>query len=259
MKVSTILKSKAFIKLAVIVIWLIIWQAIYAAVGKDVLLASPLAAFRRVAELAVTAVFWRSVASSLYRILLGFVAGVAAGILIAVVTSRSKLLYEFFLLPMNLVKATPVASFVILALVWVRGRNLSSLVSFLMVLPLVWSNVHTGIASVDKKLLEMAAAFKIGRRGVLKNIVFPSVLPYLLSALKVGLGFSWKAGIAGEVIAVPSMAIGTQLYNSKIYLETADLFAWTAVIILLSIVIERLMVVFIGKLSAKLNSLRGIG
>lgn len=140
---------------------------------------------------------------------------------------------------MNIIRATPVASFAILALLFLSGPGFSIFIAFLMVLPLVWSNVHEGLTHLDPQLLEMARVFRLPRSAILKQIIFPSTLPYLLSAVRVGLGFCWKAGVAGEVIAIPANAIGTQLYNAKIYLETGDLFAWTAVIILLSMALEQ--------------------
>ena len=60
------------------------------------------------------------------------------------------------------------------------------------------------------------------------------------AAVTTGVGFAWKSGIAGEVIAIPKDAIGTQLYDAKVYLETTDLFAWTVVIVVLSVLIEKL-------------------
>lgn len=255
MKTSTTSHNKKWIQILVIALWLLLWQGAYYAVGEDLLLVSPFSALRRVIELAVSGAFWHIVFGSVARILLGFFLGLLLGTVIAAATARSQALYAFFSLPMSIIKATPVASFVILALVWIRGANLSVFIAFLMVLPLIWSNVHEGIMQIDEKLLEMAAVYRLPRSAILKNITVPSVLPYFLSAAKVGLGFSWKAGIAGEVIAIPAAAIGTQLYNAKVYLETTDLFAWTAVIILLSVLLEKLMIHGINALAKRLNRL----
>ncbi|MEM1483967.1 ABC transporter permease subunit [Oscillospiraceae bacterium PP1C4] len=255
MKASTTSPNRYFVKIGVIALWLLLWQATYLAVGEDLLLASPFAVFFRILQLIILPSFWSIIGGSLGRIVTGFLLGLLLGTVLAFVTACSRLLYAFFALPMSIVKATPVASFVILALVWISGANLSVFIAFLMVLPLVWSNVHEGICSTDPKLLEMAAVFHLPRVSVLKNITIPAMLPYFLSAVRVGLGFSWKAGVAGEVIAIPAAAIGTQLYNAKIYLETTDLFAWTAVIIILSILLERLMITGINVIVRWMNSL----
>lgn len=234
-------------------VWLLLWQAAYRLVGRDLLLASPWAVCRRVAALAATGAFWRTAAGSMGRILLGFLSAVALGTLLAALTARFRALYTFFALPMDLIKATPVASFVILALVWIKGQNLSAFVSFLMVLPLIWRNVHEGIRSTDKGLLEMARVYRLSRWRTLRAVVVPAAAPHFLAAVRVGAGFAWKAGVAGEVIAIPKNAIGTELYEAKVYLETTDLFAWTAVVILLSVLLERTVVFCAGRLSARME------
>ncbi len=253
MKTFIISHSKIIIKILVGAVWLILWQCAYNAVGVDLLMVSPLTVLRRLSVLVLEGSFWLIIAGSMGRILLGFFLGLVTGVVIAVLTSRFYTMYEFFSLPLNIIKATPVASFVILALVWIRGTNLSVFIAFLMVLPLIWSNMHEGITKVDRNLLEMAQVYAVKKISILKNITIPSVLPYFMSALRVGLGFSWKAGIAGEVIAIPKNAIGTQLYNSKIYLETPDLFAWTTVIIILSVLIEKFMVFIIDRTTSRIN------
>lgn len=234
---------------AVLLCWLAIWQAACLAVGQELLLPSPWGVFRRLLELASGADFRATVAGSLARILSGYLSAVLWGTLLALLTARWRLLYAFFSLPMNVIKATPVASFVILALVWISGRRLSAFVAFLMVLPMVWSNVHQGIVSADRGLLEMARVYRLSRWRTFRAAVLPSALPYFLSAVRVGAGFAWKAGVAGEVIAIPRAAIGTELYRAKIYLETADLFAWTLVVILLSVALERVAVAGARRLS----------
>lgn len=247
--------AKSYVKWLVAALWLLVWQGACLLVGEELLLSSPASVARRLFTLALQPDFWGIVGTSLSRILLGFLLGLLFGTVIAATTARSRALYAFFSLPMSIIKSTPVASFVILAYVWISGKNMSVFISFLMVLPLIWSNVDEGIRATDPKLLEMAAVFRLPRRAVLKNITVPAVFPYFLSAARVGLGFSWKSGIAGEVIAIPTGSIGTQLYNAKVYLETTDIFAWTAVIILLSVLLERLMVAGVGVLARRLNRL----
>jgi len=147
---------------------------------------------------------------------------------------------------MKIIKSTPVASFIILALVWISSKNLSVLIAFLMVLPIAFSNLLFGLKSTDVKLLEMAKVFRLGRLKRIKAIYFPSVLPFLVSAVSVGLGFSFKSGIAAEVIGRPANSIGLNLYEAKLYLMIKELFAWTAVIIIISVLFEKIVVNIIG-------------
>lgn len=238
-------------KLWVPCLWLLLWQGAAAAVGEELLLPAPLPVLRRMVELPLQGGFWASCGHSLGRILLGFLLGVAIGCLFAVISAALPPVRAFLAPAMAAIKATPVASFVILALVWIRGINLSVFISFLMVLPLVWQNVSQGIAAADPSLLEMAAVYRLSWKGKLRAIYLPAVLPYFLSALRVGLGFAWKAGIAGEVIAIAPSSIGLELYQSKIYLEMPDLFAWTGFIILLSVALERGMMSLLDRASRR--------
>ena len=234
-------RRNPWVKLAAAAVWLLLWQAAYLAVGQDLLLSSPAAVFRRLGELVLTLSFWRIVLGSFLRIMGGFCLGVLLGAALGLATAFSPLLYEFLFLPMGIVKASPVPYLMILALVLNDKNYLSVFIPILLVVPLVWTNVDQGLRSADPKLLEMARVFRLSRGAVARHIYFPAALPYFLSACRTALGFAWKAGVAGEVIGIPRGAIGTQLYNAKIYLITVDLFAWTAVIILLSILIEKVL------------------
>ena len=192
---------------------------VYAGMGTSLLLPSPAETFLRLRQLLGDPSFYSIIGHTFLRIFSGFLLGTAAGCILGELTAFSPLLYRFFALP----------------------KNLSTFIAFLMVLPVIWQSVHTGLGSADPELLEMARVYRFSRGKKLRYLYLPAALPYLISAMRVGLGFSWKSGIAGEVIAIPSQAIGTQLYNAKIYLDMPGLFAWTIVIILLSAAIERVV------------------
>lgn len=218
--------------------WLMVWQLGSMALDQPLLLPAPMAVAVRLGELGITAQFWTVTIGSLLRILAGFLLGLGLGTALAVLTAAVPLARGLAELPMGIIKATPVASFAILALLFIRGGGFSTFVAFLMVLPIAWGNVSQGIADTDRDLLELAAAYRFSPGYRLRYLYLPSVTPYLLAAARTGLGLAWKAGVAGEVIAIPTNAIGTELYNAKVYLGITDLFAWTAVIILLSLSLE---------------------
>ena len=198
--------------------------------------------------------FWHRVGFSAGRILLGFGLGVVCSAALAVAAEICSAA-EILIAPvLQLVKATPVASFIILALVWVRGSSLSVLISFLMVLPVLYGAVRTGIRAADPQLLEMAKVFRLplGRR--LRAVWLPAVLPAFRQGCSVALGICWKSGVAAEVIGLPHGRIGDALYRAKITLSTGELFAWTFVIILLSAAFEKL---FLRALDAVSRALIG--
>jgi NitT/TauT family transport system permease protein len=193
----------------------------------------------------------------LIRIVSGFIGGIIFGSISAVLTTRFRLA-DMLISPMlRIIRATPVASFIILALVWIKTGRLPAFISFLMVVPVVWSNVEKGIRQTDIKLLEMAKVFRLGRLKTLVSIRIPSVMPYFMAACTTGMGLAWKSGIAAEVISRPDLSIGKQLQNAKIYLETPEVFALTITVVLLSIMLEKILVVTASRFGRRFNAGNG--
>ena len=237
--------------LAVVLFWLLIWQLAAALVGQELLLPSPLRVARELLRLAGGAEFWLTVAQSIRRVLTGIASAVLLGILLALLTHKSALLRALLSPVMTLVKSTPVASFIILALVWLGRDVVPPVIAALMVLPVVWANVSQGLDGIDPQLLELAQVCRLPRGRVFRRITLPSVLPHLRAALCSALGLGWKAGVAAEILTVPARSIGKRIYEAKIYLETTELFAWTAAVVLLSLIIEGLLLRLVGRIGKK--------
>ena len=244
-------KKNRLAQLAAVGFWLVVWQIAAMVIGQEVFLVSPLQAIGTLLELLPQADFWQRVGFSAGRILLGFGLGAVSSVVLAVAAERWAWVETLLSPVMQLVKATPVASFIILALVWVSGSSLSILISFLMVLPVLYGAVRTGIESVDGQLLEMAEVFRLplGRR--VRAIWLPAVLPAFRQGCSVALGICWKSGVAAEVIGLPDGSIGDALYRAKITLSTGELFAWTFVIILLSAAFEKLFLMLLDRAVAQ--------
>ncbi|MBR1584903.1 MAG: ABC transporter permease subunit [Clostridia bacterium] len=233
--------KKGLRNLLIGVFWLAVWQGISAAVGLNILLPGPVDTLRALIRLAGTAAFWLTAGQTLLRVAAGYALAVAAGVLLAALCHRFRGA-DALLSPLRtVIKATPVTSFIILVLLWIARARVPVFIAFLMVLPIVWTGVQEALAAVDANLLEMAAMYRFSAGKKLRYVYLPSIRPALTAACVTGLGFAWKSGIAAEVIARPEGAVGTQLYNAQIYLERADLFAWTLTVILLSLALEALI------------------
>ena len=236
-------KKHVWLKKALIaLIYLAVWEAASLLVGRELLLPAPLATVRRLFELLAKGESWAYAGLSLLRIMSGYLLGVIAGILLAVLTARSRYA-ESLLSPLRgVVKATPVTSFILLALLWLNSSLVPLFISFLMVLPMVWADTADAILHTDPRLVEMGRVFGLSRTKIVRKIFVPSVLPQFLAACTTSLGFAWKSGVAAEIIALPLRSIGYQLYEAKLRIETLDLFAWTLLVILLSMALEWLLV-----------------
>lgn len=241
------------IKWWAVLFWLLVWQAAALAIGQEILLVSPIAVIKRLFVLAAEVDFWQSIAYSLIRIAAGFLGAVIFGTVFAALSARVHVI-RHLLAPLVLtIKAIPVASFIILVLIWVSSKNLSVLISFLMVFPLIYTNVLHGIESTDKQLLEMAQVFQVSAVKRVRYIYVSEVLPFFKTGCMVALGLCWKAGVAAEVIGIPKNSIGEHLYNAKVYLDTPDLFAWTIVIVIVSLLFEKLFLAILNWIVKRLE------
>jgi len=250
MKTSALSKNKiktALYKLITLIFWIVLWYALFKVVDNSFLLSSPEDVLRRVYKLIITGEFWITTGISILRISLGYILGISAGVLIAILTASNEFINELFKPLLTIIKTTPVASFILLLLVWLRKDNIPTTISFLMVLPISWANVSTGIENVDNKLIEVSKIYNFSFINIIKNIYIPSVKPHFLSACTTALGLSWKAGVAAGVLSQPKHSIGAQLYSSKIYLDTENLFAWTLVVIIISLILEKIVKSLINK------------
>lgn len=226
-------------KIYIILGWIFAWQVLSWLVNNPILLAGPLETGKALLDNIVMPSFWKTVSYSLLRIAAGFFAGVGVGLVLACASARFPIIEEIFSPVLSLIKAVPVASFVVLFLIWWHSDMLSTSISFCVVLPNIYISTLEGIRSTDHRLLEMAQVFRWSPRDRFFYIYRPALKPFLDSSIKVSVGLGWKSGVAAEVIGTPAFSIGERLYMSKIYLETADVLAWTAVTIALSVLSEK--------------------
>lgn len=227
-------KHKNIYRLPAAAFWLVVWQLAAVLVGQEILLASPLAVAGRFFELVATASFWRAAAFSLARIFGGFLLGLAVGILLAALSARFFAVRTLISPIYSVLRAIPVASFVIVALIWIPSSALSVLISFLIVFPIIYASTLSEIERADPDMLEMARVFRLSPG---KRLLYIYALPSMTgfeAACATAIGLAWKSGVAAELISIPTGSIGEKLYMAKVYLMTGDLFAWTVAIVLLS-------------------------
>lgn len=245
--------KKRVITVLCVLFWLAVWQLGAMALNQKILLVTPVEVVGRLAELIPKADFWKSIAFSAGRILLGFALGLAAGTGLALLSGKFSLARRLLAPPISALKSIPVASFTILALIWISSENLSVLVSLLICVPIVYTNMLEGLDSLDPKLKTMAELFHIPPWRRFAGVYLSQLLPYFRSASGLAIGLCWKSGVAAEVIGVPDGSIGEKLYMSKIYFETADLFAWTLVIILVSRLCEGIFTALVRLLAKRVE------
>ena len=214
--------------------WIAVWQTANLLIHNNIIFVGPLDMVKALAEQAVDPAFWATILNSFARISLGFLGAFALSILLGSLA---------YLFPLVKELLDPV-----MLLIWIGSRNLAVFTSFLVVVPMVYVSTLSGLKHTDKKLLEMARVFRMPMWKRIHYIYVPALLPYLVNGCRTALGMSWKSGVAAEVIGIPEGSIGEQLYYSKLYLDTAGLFAWTFVIIIISALFERFFLYLLKKI-----------
>lgn len=245
-KIYFILKKTLKVLLP-IAFWISVWQILAAIVDHEYFLPDAIVTFKTLLGLFSTATFWRSAALTLSRVVIGLALGTLIGIVFAFLTNAYPLVNALFSPIISIIKATPVATFIVLLWIMMSGGALSILIAVLMVMPIVWQNLTDAFKSMDKELLEVAEVFQFSYIKKLKLIVFPTLLKYLAPALITATGLAWKSEIAAEIIAYTRNSIGQEINDAKYYLNTPLVFAWTIVIIAFSISLEKIMRHLLGR------------
>ena len=227
-------------RIAAVLLALIVWQIVAVRVNSRILIVTPIAVARRLFTIWQVEGFAASICFSCSRIIGGFLLGLFVGILLAALAARWPVCEDLFWPWMAAAKSVPVASFVIICLIWLSARNLSIFISFLVVTPVIYQNMLTGFRQKDVQLEEMADVFEMSRWNRLRYLTIPQIAPHLISSCTVTAGMAWKAGVAAEIIGTPNGSIGRQLYLAKIYLDTDDMLAWTVIIVVMSVLWEKL-------------------
>ena len=244
--------------LLAVAFWIGVWALLASKVNDVFLLPSPSQTLKALLVLTGEKNFWLSAGVSLLRILRGILWGTAVGIALAILTASFRPLMTLASPLLAIIKATPIASVIILLLLWMKRDDLPVLVTALIVLPTVWANVNTGIKSVDRELWEVSRVYRFPPHQKLFRLYVPTVLPYFLAACRSSLGMAWKAGIAAEVLCTPKVSIGKELLDAKIYMQNEQMFAWTLVVILLSLLVEKGLMELLRRLTKRvLRSKKG--
>ena len=220
--------------------WLAVWELASLAAGRELLLPPPLRVGESLLALAQTADFWLDLGATLGRVFLGLAWGALMGTVLAFLTHFSPWLDRLISPAVRVVRATPVVSFILLVYLWVPRWAIPWVIAGLMVLPVVWGALSSGLENIDGKLLEFARAYRFSRLKTLRLVYLPALRPHFSAGLLTAFGLAWKSGVAAEVLCPPARAIGSRIQQAKLGLETADLFAWTLAIIVLSLALEGL-------------------
>jgi len=236
MKIST---TKRAILIALF--WLLVWQAACLAVGKELIVPSPYSALKSFCFLLTSSSFYLDVAATISRCVMGMILSFIFGLVTALLSYRLPLIRSLLSLPVLIFKATPVMAFIIFLLLFLTSGKVPVVVCFLMCYPIAYTNLLSGLDNISKQHIELSKLYHLRIKDMIIFIFIPSVMPEISASLSLIAGLSWKTVVAAEVLASPKFSMGYNLMNAKIYLETANLFAWIISIICFSLLFENMI------------------
>lgn len=247
--------KKAFFKIAVLLFWLAIWQAIYLVVQNNILIPAPLEVLSRLKELVLLRSFWVSLLFTISRVFAGVCLALVLGTALGLLSGLNRFYYEILSPLVVAIKSTPIMSFIIVALVWFGSGSVPVFICFLIAFPIIWTNIWEGINNVNVKLLEMARVYRVPKAKILIKIYLPEIKPYFISGFLTIIGMGWKAAVTAEVLSHPVHAIGSRLYDARVLINSVDLFAFTLSIIGISLLIENIIIrLFADSRGNRINS-----
>lgn len=245
------MKSKLVRKIltvfVVFLFWISVWWIVALLVNDSYLLPSPLDTLLALKELICLESFYKVVLLSFLRVIWGLILGITFGTVLAFVCHKLGFLRTLIAPIISILKAMPVATFILLLWVSLRGSALTIFIGFIMVMPIIFQNVLSGLDSIDRELTEVATVFGFGTFKKLKLLIFPSIKSYLFPAIITSVGLAFKSQIAAEIIAYTKNSIGQYIYDANYALKTDYVFAWAAVIVAFSIGLESLCRYLLGR------------
>lgn len=227
---------------AVAAFWLAAWMLVAALVAQPLILPGPGAVIAALLRLVCDGGTWAILAGSGVRILGGLALAAVCGGVLAGVSSRSRAFARLVAPALSFVKATPVACVVVLLLIWLGSARVSIAAVFLMALPGVYFSLAEGLAQVNGSLEQMFRLHGVRSWRLFCAHTWREVLPFVLSCARAVIGMGWKAGVAAELIGMAVGTVGERIYQAKLLIETADLLAWTVLVVAASWACERVLV-----------------
>ncbi len=234
---NSIWKDKLYMGFSIIVL-IIIWKILSNVVGWDIILPSPDITLENLVKILSSDGFFVIVGNTILKSLVGFLMAIFFATVIGIMAGIFNPIYYLFSPVANTIKAAPSISLILLALIWLGSDKTPVLVGFLVIFPILYSNIVEGIKNVDDELIEMAKVYKVPRLRVLRELYLPSIFSYFMAGASTAIGLNLKVVIAAEVLSQSMNSIGESMQLEKYYLNTAGVFAWTIIAIITASILE---------------------
>lgn len=236
--ISTIKNNLKFV--LAIIFWIFVWQISAVLVDHSYFLPTVPQTLFALRDIIISKDFFKITLLTVLRVFAGLLLGTLFGGVLAVLSHKFGIVKTLVSPLMSIIKSTPVATVIIILWVMLSGDALSVLIAVLMVMPIIWQNLIDAYASISQELTEVCAVYEVPYFVKMKILVIPALIKYFIPGLITSVGLAWKSEIAAEIIAYTKNSIGQQINDAKYFFDTAAVFAWTLIVITLSILLEKL-------------------
>ncbi len=233
----------------ILLFWTLIWWFI-AEAANNFIVPTPIETGKVLVGLLLMKETYVIILSSLSRVLISLVVGIILGIIFGILAGVNAFVYKLLVPLLNFITATPVVSFIIILFMYIKNDALVPVIcGILLCFPIIYNNVLHGYMMVSDELVSMSRVYQVPLLRKIMKLYIPSTLPYLFAGTLTSIGICWKATIAAELIGIIKDSIGLQLYNGKVFLEYDHVFAWTILIVICSVLVQKFARYVIGKIN----------
>jgi len=230
--------QRAAITATSICIGIFAWAVFAANFAYPDLVPTPLETLKTATQMIVSGDLFNHVGVSLVRVLIGYLAGCIIGILVGALMGRIKIVGQFAEPLLQLMRPISPVALVPLSIIWFGIGDMSRwFIIFYGVVIIMIMNTAAGVAATPNIRLNAARCLGATRRQIFRRIVIPSAVPYILTGMRVALGFAFMGIVAAEMIAAQS-GIGYLIMQSRMLLRTDIMFVGLVTLGVLGAVID---------------------
>ncbi|MBV9445394.1 MAG: ABC transporter permease [Streptosporangiaceae bacterium] len=184
---------------------------------------------------------WMQIGITMEEALLGFVFGVAGGIVCGILLGQVRFLSDVFSPYIKAINALPRIVLGTIFVVWL-GLGISSkvMLSFVLVFFVVFFNAFQGVREVDRNFIANVRILGASRFQVVRSVVLPSALSWILASLHVAFGFAIVGAIVGEILGAQH-GLGLVIVTAQNQFDPNGVYAAMLIIMILALTAEWLI------------------
>jgi nitrate/nitrite transport system permease protein len=212
---------KVFAPLIAIAVILMIWQLL--TLSPDANLPSPVKVIQQTWELIIDpffdkgatnkGLFWQ-IWASVQRVIQGFTLAAIVGISIGIIVGTNEFLFDALDPIFQILRTIPPLAWLPIALATFQQSNPSAI--FVIFITSIWPiilNTIAGVQQIPQDYVNVSKVLQLSKKEYFIDVVFPATVPYIFTGLRIGVGLSWLAIVAAEML-IGGVGIGFFIWDA---------------------------------------------